>query len=534
MKNRFKLKGCFIFALILTLIMSTTPVMVFAETTTDKWVTKAPMVTPRYNFQTAVVDGKIYAIGGQNGSNALATVEVYDPITNKWAAKASMSTPRNGFLSEVVNGKIYAIGGSSNSGTTLSVEKYDPISDTWTYMTPLSEAKNYNSQIAVLDGKIYVMGGLYNSSVEEYDPENNVWAKKAPMTTARSEFRTSVINNKIYAIGGHSSNTDFLSSVEEYDPIMDKWTIKASMSTARVNFQTKLINGKVYAIGGFTSRSGESALNSAEIYNPLSNSWSPAGSMPTPRGLFQEVESNGYIYAIGGRNSNAAVSAADKYDLASNTWTNVASMSTARIAFQTELVDGKIYAIGGLDNNSNSLSSVEEYNPVSSQPDSPITLTATAGDKQVSLSWSSVTGATGYNIYRSTTSDGSYSKIATGVTSTNYTDTGLTNGVTYYYYVKAVDSSGVEGQPSNEASATPTASSSGGYNATLRITMVTGETKEYNVTSTVVENFINWFNGKGSESPVFTFEKMSDLGPYTSHTDYLAYDKISSFIVLKY
>jgi fibronectin type 3 domain-containing protein len=87
-------------------------------------------------------------------------------------------------------------------------------------------------------------------------------------------------------------------------------------------------------------------------------------------------------------------------------------------------------------------------------PLAPTNLTATAGNAQISLSWTAATGATSYTIKRSTTSGGSYVNVATGITATNYTNTGLTNGTTYYYVVSAVNSAGASGN-SNQASATP-------------------------------------------------------------------------------
>ena len=89
-------------------------------------------------------------------------------------------------------------------------------------------------------------------------------------------------------------------------------------------------------------------------------------------------------------------------------------------------------------------------------PAAPTGLTATAGNAQVSLSWTASSGATSYNVYRSTTSGGGYAQIATGVTSTSYTDTSVVNGTTYYYVVTAVNGNGESGF-SNQASATPQA-----------------------------------------------------------------------------
>ena len=83
---------------------------------------------------------------------------------------------------------------------------------------------------------------------------------------------------------------------------------------------------------------------------------------------------------------------------------------------------------------------------------------ATAGNAQVSLSWSASTNATSYHVKRATSAGGTYVQVA-APTSTSYTDTGLTNGTTYYYVVSALDSAG-ESANSSRASAAPAGSSS--------------------------------------------------------------------------
>ncbi len=83
----------------------------------------------------------------------------------------------------------------------------------------------------------------------------------------------------------------------------------------------------------------------------------------------------------------------------------------------------------------------------------PTGLLATAGDQQVSLEWDAIPGATSYNVKRSITNGGPYMTIA-GPTTTNYTDTGLVNGDTYYYAVSQVNPV-AESSNSVQVSATP-------------------------------------------------------------------------------
>lgn len=98
----------------------------------------------------------------------------------------------------------------------------------------------------------------------------------------------------------------------------------------------------------------------------------------------------------------------------------------------------------------------------SSIPAAPANLVATAGNAQVSLTWTASSGATSYNVYRGATAGGeSGTPIATGITATNFTNTGLANGTTYFYKVAAVNAAGTSGL-SNEASATPAAAGYGG------------------------------------------------------------------------
>jgi hypothetical protein len=101
------------------------------------------------------------------------------------------------------------------------------------------------------------------------------------------------------------------------------------------------------------------------------------------------------------------------------------------------------------------------------QPAVPTNLTATATNLGVNLAWGPSANATSYNLKRSTTNGGSYPMLV-NLTGTNYSDTLVTNTVTYYYVVSATNSAG-ESSNSTQASAAPLPSI-----APVHITLVTG------------------------------------------------------------
>jgi hypothetical protein len=85
--------------------------------------------------------------------------------------------------------------------------------------------------------------------------------------------------------------------------------------------------------------------------------------------------------------------------------------------------------------------------PPNGSPYAASGLTATASSGQVTLSWTSGSGATSYNLYRAAESgyESPIAPVVTGITNTSYTDTNLNSGTTYYYQVVAVNSNGPTG-----------------------------------------------------------------------------------------
>lgn len=121
--------------------------------------------------------------------------------------------------------------------------------------------------------------------------------------------------------------------------------------------------------------------------------------------------------------------------------------SVSNIGFNGNIVGGNsaptAFSING------NLCGSQSGNP----PLAPTGLTATSGNQQISLSWTGSLTASSYNVERSTTSGGPYTTVGSATT-TNFTNTGLTNGTTYYYVVSAVNAAGT-GPNSSQVFATP-------------------------------------------------------------------------------
>jgi N-acetylneuraminic acid mutarotase len=179
---------------------------------------------------------------------------------------------------------------------------------------------------SVVNGKIYAIGGApgdnsETSTVEEYDPATDTWARKVDMQTARIHLSTSVVNGKIYAIGGWREPDNLpVSAVEEYDPLTDSWTQKTDMSQARFALSTSALDGKIYVIGGvIASNMGGPSVSTVEEYDPATERWTPKTDMPTARSYLSTCVVNGKIYAIGGTPGSGGV--LSEYNPATDTWT---------------------------------------------------------------------------------------------------------------------------------------------------------------------------------------------------------------------
>ena len=258
--------------------------------------------------------------------------------------------------------RVVIIGLLSMTSTSYAAE------GTWTRKADMPTAR-FGLSTSVVDGKIYAIGGgktpygTYLSIVEEYEPAMDTWTTKADMPTARAFQSASVVNGKIYAIGGSPGAETDTPTVEEYDPATDTWTRKADMPTARTWLSSSVVDGKIYAIGGRIYPE-EFNVSIVEEYDPVTDTWTRKADMPTPSSLLSTCVVNGKIYAIGGYAGSGYgtdLAIMEEYDPVTDTWTRKTEMPTARRGLSTCVLYGRIYAIGGGPYKVSA--TVEEYDP---------------------------------------------------------------------------------------------------------------------------------------------------------------------------
>lgn len=210
------------------------------------------------------------------------------------------------------------------------------------------------------------------------------WTEAARPTLERQELYPEVLDGKVYVVGGlRNPNTDYSSYFEAFDPPRDAWTRLAPLPDARHHITLSALKGRLYAVGGFTGPFPHwQAQSTVFVYDPAANRWASGVDLPSPRGEGVAAVVGDKLYMIGGR-IRATPQAShfldhmdtrlnEAFDTATGRWQRRADAPTARNSAASAVINGKVYVVGGRTFSRNAdgsarqvnLPTLEVYDPV--------------------------------------------------------------------------------------------------------------------------------------------------------------------------
>ncbi len=204
------------------------------DTVNDSWTTMASIPTARSGIEGNVVNGKIYVMGGENYSGyinllqAFPQNDIYNIATNSWSSGKSMPVPVYAYSSAVIDNKIYYLGGANHLTPNNLTQIYDPQKNSWTFganfSMPMMTAAAAATTGVMAPKRIYLFGGTSDeplageNNTQVYDPANNSWSNGTVMPSGRSSMAAATVDDLIYVIGGNPTFLTVTGENDQYTP----------------------------------------------------------------------------------------------------------------------------------------------------------------------------------------------------------------------------------------------------------------------------------------------------------------------------
>jgi serine/threonine-protein kinase PknK len=325
------------------------------DLTAKTWDVLPDMANPRHGMALAAVEKSIYAIGGSTAVGdrpVVSSAEVLKLPARKiqpaaqWRSLPDAPTARLMMAWAVLNDKIWIMGGLRNGVALQTVESYDPHTGAWETGPPLPIPLHHAAG-TTYRGEVVVLGGASDSIA---DGSNKVfalrggnWVELPALTHARAAPAAAVVGDKLVVFGGQNAK-QLVPQTEVFDG--SSWKDAADMPTPREHLAAVSDGTYAYSIGGrFLSSDKNSAA--LERFDPASGTWTKLVGMPTPRGSYGATYIDGRIVAVGGEEPTMVLNVVEMYDIADGKWSTLPPMPTARHAEVVAAVDNTIYVIGG-------------------------------------------------------------------------------------------------------------------------------------------------------------------------------------------
>ena len=266
-------------------------------------------------------DGRVLAMGGNDGTGALATAEIFDPVKQTWTQTGSLAAAREGHRAVLTGwGAVWVAGGTNASGIVGTVEEYVPSLQGFVPAGTLQTPRTSFAMAALPHRRILIAGGTdANSrtlnSVEIFDAMLGQTWVSGTMTQARQDFAAAPLpDGTVLISGGLDINGSLLNSTEIFDPAQGVSTAGPNLLAPRANHSAYALpeNGAVMIMGG-TGDSG--VLSSTETYAPWTGAIQASSSMTlSRRDYVSAVLLPGTLLVAGGRNETGPLAGSDRFE----------------------------------------------------------------------------------------------------------------------------------------------------------------------------------------------------------------------------
>ncbi|TAQ83381.1 hypothetical protein B7494_g8296 [Chlorociboria aeruginascens] len=315
-------------SMLLLAVAPTLSIPLEARSVGGSWTSLAPLAFgPQQEGGVTAIGTDVYLIAGATfptstsapSFSGTTAVQVYSVTENTWSLAAPLPFPLNHPNTAVVNGKIYILGGLNNATVIQSSDDcfvYDPAVDTWTTLPSVPAGLDRGAAAVGVSGStIFLAGGLRQPSAgarvasvdifTSYDTDTGVWTNLTPLPSPRDHLVGAVIDGFFYVVGSLDGTTDPTNTTTAIDVSdLSTWIIKAGMITPRNNPAGGIIGGTIYTFGGQgnSDPSSNGTFNESEAYDTTTNTWTSLTPMLDPRHSTSGVAVNGAIYIPGGTN----------------------------------------------------------------------------------------------------------------------------------------------------------------------------------------------------------------------------------------
>jgi N-acetylneuraminic acid mutarotase len=185
---------------------------------TMKWKVMPNLKMKRERHEVGVVGGKIFVIGGWNGSKYLKTIEVFSVKERKWIEHVpfKMTTKASSMGVAVIGKKIFVIGGwDKHANVSWAAEVLDTETNKWSTLPSMKTARSSMGITAIEDRFIWILGGwngnMWLDSIEIFDTEKNEWSTSPiKLTSPRYGMTAITAGHRIFIVGGSSNHFEVL------------------------------------------------------------------------------------------------------------------------------------------------------------------------------------------------------------------------------------------------------------------------------------------------------------------------------------